>query len=87
MIEIEYLECKLSGMSYESDVNVKPNMLYREKHQLVKKLRTQKIKVVEMTMLRLMYGHTRRDKIRNEIFGASCGYLSGKIRKVRLKWF
>lgn len=45
--------------------------------------------VVDMVMLRWMCGHTRSDKIRNEVIQEKVGvvFVSDKIREVRLRWF
>jgi len=47
------------------------------------------MKVVEMRMIRWMYGHTRLDKIRNEVIRSKIGVASieDKIRQARLRWF
>ncbi|MFS7921034.1 hypothetical protein Hanom_Chr03g00231861 [Helianthus anomalus] len=51
--------------------------------------RTRKLEVAEMRMLRWMCGHTRLDKIRNEVFRVRLGVagISDKIREGRLRWF
>lgn len=41
-------------------------MLYGVERWPINNSYVQKIKVAKMRMLRWMYGHTRRDKIRNE---------------------
>ena len=45
--------------------------------------------VAEMRMLRWMYGHIRKDKIRSEDIRAKVGVaeIEGKIRENRLRWF
>ncbi|XP_075079727.1 uncharacterized protein LOC142164959 [Nicotiana tabacum] len=45
--------------------------------------------VVEMRMLRWMCGHTRKDKIRNEVIRDKVGVASmeAKLRELRLRWF
>ena len=45
--------------------------------------------VVEMRMLRWMCGHTRLDKIRNEVIHSKVGVTSivDKMREFRFRWF
>ncbi|WMV40109.1 hypothetical protein MTR67_033494 [Solanum verrucosum] len=47
------------------------------------------MQVAEMRMLRWMCGHTRSDKIRNEVIREKVGVASvvDKLREVRLRWF
>ncbi|XP_070039139.1 uncharacterized protein [Nicotiana tomentosiformis] len=47
------------------------------------------MKVAEMRMLRWMCGHTRMDKIRNEVIRekVSVAPMDDKMREVRLRWF
>lgn len=48
----------------------------------------QKIELVEMRMLRWMYGHTRSEWIRNEVIWHKVGVDSHVDKKeVRLRWF
>ncbi|MFS8031457.1 hypothetical protein Hanom_Chr17g01546151 [Helianthus anomalus] len=64
-------------------------MLYGTDCWAIKKIHARKLDVAEMRMLRWMCGHTRLDKIRNEVFrvrlGVAC--ISDKIREGRLRWF
>ncbi|XP_019265512.1 PREDICTED: uncharacterized protein LOC109243073 [Nicotiana attenuata] len=55
----------------------------------VKNSHTHKLKTAEMRMLRWMYGHTRLDKIRNEVIREKLGValVDDKIREARLRWF
>jgi len=47
------------------------------------------MKVAKMRMIRWIYGHTRLDKIRNEVIRGRIGVASieDKIRYARLRWF
>ncbi|XP_070026581.1 uncharacterized protein [Nicotiana sylvestris] len=47
------------------------------------------MKVAEMRMLRWMCGHTRKDKIMNEVIREKVGVASmeDKLRESRLRWF
>jgi len=47
------------------------------------------MKVAEMRIIRWIYGHTRLDKIRNEVIRGRIGVASieNKIREARLRWF
>ncbi|XP_076938837.1 uncharacterized protein LOC143607188 [Bidens hawaiensis] len=47
------------------------------------------MEVAEMRMLRWMCGHTRLDRIRNEVFRERLGIVSilEKIKEGRLRWF
>ncbi|XP_019237635.1 PREDICTED: uncharacterized protein LOC109217817 [Nicotiana attenuata] len=55
----------------------------------VKTSHTQKIKVVEIRMLRWMCGQTKLDKIKNEDIRVKVGVapMEDKVRKARLRWF
>ncbi|XP_070018740.1 uncharacterized protein [Nicotiana sylvestris] len=68
-------------------VVVRPTMLYGAECWPVKNIHVQKIKVVEMRMLRWMCGHTRFDKIRNEVIRDTVGVASveEKMREARLR--
>ncbi|XP_016504608.1 uncharacterized protein LOC107822571 [Nicotiana tabacum] len=78
---------RLNGKFYR--VVIRPTTLYVAECWPVKKSHFQKMKVVEMRMLKWMYRHTRRDKIRNEDIRDMVGVVSvhDKIREVRLRWF
>ncbi|KAF3679746.1 Ubiquitin-conjugating enzyme E2 N [Capsicum annuum] len=64
-------------------------MLYGAECWPVKNSYIQKLKVEEMRMLQWMCGHTRKDKVRNEIIQEKVGVASmeDKMRKVRFRWF
>ncbi|XP_060182503.1 uncharacterized protein LOC132612201, partial [Lycium barbarum] len=78
---------KLKGKFYK--VVVRPTMLYGAECWPVKKSHVQKMKVAEMRMLRWMCGHTRSDRIRNEVIRDKVGIASveDKMREARLRWF
>ncbi|XP_070043178.1 uncharacterized protein [Nicotiana tomentosiformis] len=78
---------RLKGKFYK--VIVRPTMLYGAECKPVKNSHTQKLKVDEMRMLKWMYGHTRLDKIKNEVIRKKMGVSSveDKMREARLRWF
>jgi len=49
----------------------------------------QRVRVVEMRMIRWMCGHTRFDKIRNEVIRSKTGVatIEDTMREARLRWF
>ncbi|XP_070013768.1 uncharacterized protein [Nicotiana sylvestris] len=63
-------------------------MLYGAECWPVKNSYIQRMKVLEMRMLRWMCGHTRIDKIRNEDLRKKMGVapVEDKMREARLKW-
>ncbi|KAF3666290.1 Proteasome subunit beta type-7 [Capsicum annuum] len=78
---------KLKGKFYR--VAVRPAMLYGLECWPVKNSHIQKLKVAEMRILRWMCGHTRKDRVRNEIIREKVGVASmgDKMREMRLRWF
>ncbi len=56
---------KLKGKFYS--VVVRPTLLYGTEYWPLTKAQEQKMMVAEMRMLRWMCGHTRLDRIRNEV--------------------
>ncbi|KAF3663664.1 V-type proton ATPase subunit c''1 [Capsicum annuum] len=78
---------KLKGKFYR--VTVRPAMLYGAECWPVKNSHIQKLKVVEMRILRWMYGLTRGNRVRNEIIREKVGVASveDKMREGRLRWF
>ncbi|KAL3363598.1 hypothetical protein AABB24_012720 [Solanum stoloniferum] len=78
---------KLKGKFYR--VVVRPALLYGAECWPVRNSHVQKLHVAEMRMLRWMCGHTRSDKIRNEVIREKVGVASvvDKLREVRLRWF
>ncbi|WMV36283.1 hypothetical protein MTR67_029668 [Solanum verrucosum] len=78
---------KLKGKFYR--VVVRPALLYGAECWPVKNAHVHKMHVAEMRMLRWMCGHTRSDKIRNEVIREKVGVASvvDKLREARLRWF
>ncbi|WMV41945.1 hypothetical protein MTR67_035330 [Solanum verrucosum] len=78
---------KLKGKFYR--VVVRPALLYGAECWPVKNSHVQKMHVAEMRMLRWMCGHTRSDRIRNEVIREKVGVASvvDKLREARLRWF
>lgn len=64
-------------------------MLYGSKCWPIKNSHVQKLKVIEMRMLRWMCGFMRADRIKNEIIRerVRVAPIEDKIQKVRLRWF
>ncbi|XP_070023271.1 uncharacterized protein [Nicotiana sylvestris] len=78
---------KLKGKFYE--VVVRPTMLYEDECWPIKITHVQKMKVEDMRMLRWMCGHTRLDRIRNEVIRDKVGVapIKDKMREARFRWF
>ncbi|KAD4586681.1 hypothetical protein E3N88_24282 [Mikania micrantha] len=78
---------KLKGKFYK--VVVRPAMMYGSDCWPIKKIQARKLETTEMRMLRWMSGHTRINRIRNEVIrerlGVAC--ISDKVREGRLRWF
>ena len=68
---------------------VRPTLLYGAECWPTKRSHLQTMKVAEMRMLRWICGHTRLDKIRNEVIRGKIGVASieDEIRETRLRWF
>ena len=66
---------------------IRQALLYGLKCWAVKYQHEQKTSVVEMKMLRWMCGHTRKDKIRNEVIRNKVGVgpIEEKMRETRLR--
>ncbi|XP_070057641.1 uncharacterized protein [Nicotiana tomentosiformis] len=75
---------KLKGKFYR--VVVRPTMLYGAECWPVKIAHVQKMKVAEMRMLRWMCGHTRLDRIRNDVICDKLG-VSPIEAKMQKSWF
>ncbi|XP_070054033.1 uncharacterized protein [Nicotiana tomentosiformis] len=78
---------KHKGKFYK--VVVRPTMLYVAEFWPIKIVHVQKIKVVEMRILRWMCGHTMLDRIRNEVIrDKMCvAFIEDKMGKARLRLF
>ena len=78
---------KLKGKFYR--MVVRPTLLYGYKCWPITKALEQKMKVVEMRMLRWMCGLKMMDMIRNEISMDRVGVanIEDKMRESRLRWF
>ncbi|XP_019238436.1 PREDICTED: uncharacterized protein LOC109218522 [Nicotiana attenuata] len=78
---------RLKGKFYR--VVVRPTMLYVAECWPIKNFHFQRMKVAKMRMLRWMCGHTRIDKIRNEVIRDKVGVapVDDKMRELRLRWF
>ena len=68
---------------------VKPALLYSAECWLIKKSHIQRMTVTEMRMSHWICGHTRFDKISNEVIRDKIGEASieDKIKEARLRWF
>ncbi|XP_070026368.1 uncharacterized protein [Nicotiana sylvestris] len=78
---------KLKGKFYK--IVVRPTMLYEAECWPVKKSHVQHMKVAEMRILRWMCGHTRLDRIKNEVIRDKVGvaHVEAKMREAMLRWF
>ena len=67
---------------------VRPTLLYGTECWPVKKNQVRKLMIVEMRMIRWMYGFTRLDKIRNEMIRKKVGVapIEEKLRETRFRW-
>ena len=68
---------------------VRPTLLYGAESWPIKRSHIQRMKLVEMRMIRWLCGHMRLDKIRNEVIRGKIGLASieDKITKACLRWF
>ena len=78
---------KLKGKFYR--MAVRPAMLYGAECWPTKRQHIQQMSVAEMRMLRWMCGHTRKDRIRNEVIRERLGVapIDEKLVQHRLRWF
>ncbi|KAF3626060.1 hypothetical protein FXO37_30537 [Capsicum annuum] len=100
-IRVGWLKWRLaSGVLYDKKVSLKlkgkfyrvvvhPALLYEAECWPVKNSHIQKLKVAEMRMLRWMYGHTKKYRVRNKIIWekVKVALVENKMREVRLYWF
>ncbi|KAK9755495.1 hypothetical protein RND81_01G029500 [Saponaria officinalis] len=68
---------------------IRPALLYSSECWAVKHCHIQKMSVAEMRMLRWMYGHTRKDRLGNEIIRekVEVAPIEDKMMENRLRWF
>ena len=78
---------KLKGKFYRTAI--RPAMLYGAECWPTKRRHVQQLSVAEMRMLRWFCGHTRRDKVRNEVIRNRVGVapIEEKLTQHRLRWF
>jgi hypothetical protein len=78
---------KLKGKFYR--MAVRPAMLYGAECWPTKRQHIQQMSVAEMRMLHWMCGHTRKDRIRNEVIRDRLGVapIDEKLVQHRLRWF
>ncbi|KAG5604997.1 hypothetical protein H5410_026489, partial [Solanum commersonii] len=78
---------RLKGKFYR--VIVRPALLYGAECWRYQERMSKNACCLDMRMLRWMCGHTRSDKIRNEIIREKVGvaFVVDKLREARLRWF
>jgi len=78
---------RLKGRVYR--MVIRPALLYEAECWPIKKSHVQRMRVAEMRIIRYICGHTRLDKIRNEVIRGKIGVASieDKMREGRLRWF
>ncbi|KAL6543338.1 hypothetical protein OROHE_010858 [Orobanche hederae] len=78
---------RLKGKFYRTAI--KPALLYGTECWAVKQCHVQKMNVAEMRMLRWMCGHTKKDRIKNEVIREKIRIASieDKMMENRLRWF
>ncbi|KAG2614949.1 hypothetical protein PVAP13_3NG021790 [Panicum virgatum] len=78
---------KLKGKFYRTAI--RPAMLYGAECWPTKRRHVQQLSVAEMRMLRWFCGHTRRDRLRNEVIRDRVGVapIEEKLTQRRLRWF
>ncbi|KAL6516133.1 hypothetical protein OROGR_019438 [Orobanche gracilis] len=77
---------RLKGKFYRTAI--RPALLYGTECWAVKQYHVQKMNVAEMRMLRWMCGHTKKDRLRNEVIREKVRVASieGKMMENRLRW-
>ncbi|KAL6561231.1 hypothetical protein OROMI_016832 [Orobanche minor] len=78
---------RLKGKFYRTAI--RPALLYGTECWAVKQCHVQKMNVTEMRMLRWMCGHTKKDRLRNEVIREKVRVASieDKMMENRLRWF
>ncbi|KAL6522376.1 hypothetical protein OROMI_031648 [Orobanche minor] len=78
---------RLKGKFYRTAI--RPTLLYGTECWAVKQCHIQKMNVAEMRMLRWMCGHTKKDRLRNEVIREKVRVASieDKMMENRLRWF
>ncbi|KAL6514533.1 hypothetical protein OROGR_020112 [Orobanche gracilis] len=78
---------RLKGKFYRTAI--RPALLYGTECWVVKQCHVQKMNVAEMRMLRWMCGHTKKDRLRNEVIREKVRVASieDKMMENRLRWF
>ncbi|KAL6504546.1 hypothetical protein OROGR_026469 [Orobanche gracilis] len=78
---------RLKGKFYRTAI--RPALLYDTECWAVKQCHVQKMNVAEMRMLRWMCGHTKKDRLRNEVIREKVRVASieDKMMENRLRWF
>ncbi|KAL6507853.1 hypothetical protein OROGR_024048 [Orobanche gracilis] len=78
---------RLKGKFYRTAI--RPALLYGIECWAVKQCHVQKMNVAEMRMLRWMCGHTKKDRLRNEVIREKVRVASieYKMMENRLRWF
>ncbi|KAG2594016.1 hypothetical protein PVAP13_5NG613003 [Panicum virgatum] len=78
---------KLKGKFYWTAI--RPAMLYSAECWPTKRRHVQQLSVAEMRMLRWFCGHTRRDRVRNEVIRdrVEVASIEEKLAQHRLRWF
>ncbi|KAL6504070.1 hypothetical protein OROGR_025993 [Orobanche gracilis] len=78
---------RLKGKFYRTAIG--PTLLYGTECWAVKQCHVQKMNVAEMRMLRWMCGHTKKDRLRNEVIREKVRVASieDKMMENRLRWF
>jgi hypothetical protein len=81
------VQLKLKDKFYRTVI--RPAMLYGVEYWPTKRRHVQQLSVAEMRMLRWIYGHTRRDRVRNDDIHERLGVapVEEKLMQHRLRWF